>query len=67
MKDNLSRLRYGNIAQQVEKFRPDLVLTNDKGIKAIMYDDLQNIEIHELNEKVKILEKIISEIKRNMK
>ena len=67
MKDNLNRLRYGNIAQQVEKYYPDLVLTNDKGIKAIMYDDLQNIEIHELNEKVKILEKTILEIKSKLK
>jgi len=67
MKDNLSRLRYGNIAQQVEKFYPDLVLTNDKGIKAIMYDDLQNIEIHELNEKIKLLETKMIEFEKRIK
>jgi hypothetical protein len=63
MKDNLSRLRYGNIAQNIERINPDLVLTNDKGIKAIMYDDLQNIEIHELYLRVKKLEKELSELK----
>lgn len=65
MKDNLSRLRYGNIAQQVEKYYPDLILTNDKGIKAIMYDDLQNIEIHELHEEVKELRKAITELQNS--
>ena len=65
MKDNMNRLRYGNIAQQVEKYYPDLVLTNDKGIKAIMYDDLQNIEIHELHEEVKELRKAITELQNS--
>ena len=67
MKDNLNRLRYGNIAQQVEKYYPDLVLTNDKGIKAIMYDDLQNIEIHELHESIKELKAEILELKKHIK
>jgi len=62
MKDNPNRLRYGNIAQQVEKYYPDLVLTNEQGTKAIMYDDLQNMEINELKERVKALEKAVKQL-----
>ncbi len=67
MKDNLSRLRYGVIAQNIEHFLPDLVLTNDKGIKAVMYDDLQNIEIHELYIRLKKLEKQVSDLENAKK
>jgi polyhydroxyalkanoate synthesis regulator phasin len=64
MKDNLTRKRFGNIAQQVEKVNPDLVITNENGMKAVMYDDLQNIEIHELYLRVKQLEKQVADLKR---
>ena len=73
MKDNLNRLRYGFIAQQLEPLYPDLVLTAENGDKAIMYDDLHNIQIHELyctkasKTEVEILRQRVNDLEEQLK
>ena len=54
-----TQIRYGVIAQDLEKEHPELVITNDKGIKSVAYFDLLIKEIHDLKKRVSELEKMI--------
>ena len=49
-------LRYGVIAQEVEKIAPELVKTTEYGTKSVAYIDLLIMKIAELEERIKILE-----------
>lgn len=53
---NTSEKRYGVIAQEVEKNNPELVRTNEDGIKSVAYIDLLILKIAELEERIKKLE-----------
>jgi hypothetical protein len=57
MKDDPNQLRYGSIAQQVEKFIPELVRTDDEGMKSVAYIDLLVMKIADLEQRVLELEK----------
>ena len=50
-------LRYGVIAQEVEQIAPELVKTNQDGIKSVAYIDLLILKIAELEARIKELEK----------
>lgn len=54
--DTTKRVRYGVIAQQVEKTNPELVYEDDNGNKAVAYIDLLIAKIAELEERIKTLE-----------
>ena len=62
MKDDPARLRYGVIAQQVERVAPELVYTDDKGMKSVAYTDLLVAKIARMEELIKLLEKRIKTI-----
>jgi hypothetical protein len=48
--------RYGVIAQEVELFMPELVTTDETGLKAVSYIDLLIAKIAELESRLKLLE-----------
>ena len=61
--DTTKILRYGVVAQEVEKLLPELVHTNDQGMKSVNYIDMlvllvaqQKDAIELLNNRVKKLE-----------
>ena len=54
--DKTNRIRYGVIAQELEKVAPELVYTDDKGEKAVSYIDLLIAKIAELEKRIKQLE-----------
>lgn len=56
MKSDPLKLRYGVIAQQVEKYMPELVTTNAKGIKSVSYIDLLIAKVADLENRIKQLE-----------
>ena len=53
--DLTNRVHYGVIAQEVEKIAPELVYTDDKGIKSVGYIDLLIAKIESLEKDNKIL------------
>lgn len=53
--DSLHKNRYGVIAQDVEKVAPDLVITNEKGLKAVSYIDLLILKNQRLQNQIKSL------------
>lgn len=55
-KDSLHKKRYGVIAQEVEKYAPELVVTNEDGYKGVSYIDLLIKKQAELEDRVKMLE-----------
>jgi hypothetical protein len=59
LKSNPNEMRYGVIAQEIEPYYPELVSTNDEGIKSVKYVDLLVREIAYLKNKVNELEKKI--------
>lgn len=56
MKSDPLKLRYGVIAQQVEKYMPELVSTDGRGMKAVSYIDLLIAKIADLENRIKQLE-----------
>ena len=54
--DSSHRTRYGSIAQDVEKIMPELVYTDEKGMKAVNYIDLLIAKIAELESRITSLE-----------
>ena len=54
-KNDATKKQYGFIAQEVELLIPEVVSTNDKGIKSVDYDALQNIQIAYLMREIKEL------------
>jgi predicted nucleic acid-binding protein len=57
MKSEKEELRYGVIAQQLEKKHPEFVRTDDKGMKSVAYIDLLIAKIAELEARLEKLEK----------
>lgn len=57
---NSDRLRFGVIAQELEKVYPNLVTEDEKGFKRVSYTDLHSIEIARLKDRIVELEKLIS-------
>lgn len=57
---NTDRTRYGVIAQDIEKFAPELVSTDEKGQKAVSYIDLLIAKIADLDMRIKKFESIFS-------
>ena len=67
--DISKRNRFGIIAQEVEKYAPELVYTDEKGFKSVSYIDLliaktarQDEKIEELTNRLNDLEKRLEEI-----
>lgn len=56
LKNNPKDRRYGVIAQEVEEVAPELVKTNEDGLKSVSYIDLLILKIAELEERIKKLE-----------
>ena len=56
------KLTYGLIAQELEKVYPDMVFTNDSGIRAIYYDELIPVLIEGFNEQQLIIEELKSDV-----
>jgi hypothetical protein len=57
--DDLNQLRYGVIAQEIQKEHPELVRINEDGILSVAYIDLLVKEIAYLKNKIAELEKKI--------
>jgi len=55
--DKTERVRYGVIAEDVEKVAPELVITDEKGEKTVAYIDLAMAKIARLEQRIKELEK----------
>jgi hypothetical protein len=56
LKSDLGQLRYGVIAQDLEKTHPELIRINSAGVLNVAYIDLLVLEIYHLKERVKELE-----------
>jgi hypothetical protein len=54
--DTTDRLRYGVIAQDVEEILPEVVYTDDKGMKSVAYTDLLIAKMARMEEIIKSLE-----------
>lgn len=63
--DLSKRRRYGVIAQQVEKYAPEIVHENDKGVKAVGYVDLLVVKVARQEEIINELIKRIERLERN--
>ena len=57
LKSDPRTLRFGVIAQDLEKVAPELVRTDSEGMKSVAYIDLLCIKIAQLEQRVKELEK----------
>jgi hypothetical protein len=57
LKSDPGQLRYGVIAQDLERVAPELVRTDSEGMKSVAYIDLLCIKIAQLEQRVKELEK----------
>lgn len=67
-KSNKGQKRYGVIAQEIEKTNPELVETNDEGLKSVNYIDLlvmkvaeQENKLQEQGEKIQRLEILVEQ------
>lgn len=54
--DPSNKIKYGYIAQEVEKVNPDFVSTDDDGMKTVSYIEILIAKIAELEQRVKDLE-----------
>jgi len=57
LKSDPGQLRYGVIAQDLERVAPELVRTDSEGMKSVAYIDLLIVKIAQLEQRVKELEK----------
>jgi len=64
LKEELGIKRYGVIAQEVEANNPELVKTNEAGIKSVNYIDLLVMKLAEQENRIEELENIINEINK---
>lgn len=55
-KSDTSQVRYGVVAQELEKTNPELVRTDKDGMKSVAYVDLLIAKIAELEQRIKALE-----------
>jgi len=65
--DLTGRLRYGVIAQEVEKINPYLVYTNEQGYKSVSYIDLLVAKVARQDEIINDLIKRIEKLEKNEK
>jgi hypothetical protein len=56
MKSEPNLVRYGVIAQDIERVNPELVQTDEQGIKSVSYIDLLILKVAELEDRVRRLE-----------
>ena len=56
MKTDKEQIRFGVIAQEVERFLPELVRTDREGMKSVAYTDLMILKIANLENRLKRLE-----------
>lgn len=63
-KKDPTKIRYGVIAQEIEDIYPELVHTNDDGIKSVKYTDLYSLEIAKLKDEIFQLKKELKELKK---
>lgn len=55
-KDNIGVTRYGYIAQDIQKILPNLVHERPDGMLTVNITDVHSLEIHQLKNRIKILE-----------
>lgn len=68
MKDDLSdRLRFGLIAQDVQKLQPDMVYENEKGELSLSYTDILISIVSRQRDQISDLEKRIEKLEKLMK
>lgn len=60
--DPKKKVRFGVIAQDIEKLAPDLVSTDEQGNKAVAYIDLLIAKIAEMDKRIKELEYKLKEV-----
>lgn len=65
--DTTHRQRFGVIAQEVEKLNPDVIYTDDKGMKSVGYTDLIIAKLAAMEQKINELEKEIKKLKKHEK
>ncbi|MGM0407858.1 MAG: tail fiber domain-containing protein [Bacteroidota bacterium] len=56
------KLSYGLLAQDLEKVYPDMVFSNDSGVKAIYYDELIAVLIEAFNEQQAMIEELQADV-----
>jgi hypothetical protein len=61
--DSTNRIHYGVIAQEVEKIAPELVSTDESGIKSVAYIDLIIAKIDALEKENKKMKEEIKKLK----
>jgi hypothetical protein len=61
--DSTNRLRFGVVAQDVEKILPNVVHTDDEGMKSVSYIDLLVAKMARMEERLNELEFELNEIK----
>lgn len=62
--DSTNRTHYGVIAQEVEKIAPELVYTDEKGIKSVAYIDLIIAKLNALEKENAEMKEEIETLKR---
>ena len=62
--DSTNRTHYGVIAQEVEKIAPELVYTDEKGIKSVAYIDLIIAKLNALEKENKELQLRIEKLEK---
>jgi len=65
--DSTNRPRYGVIAQDVEKIAPELVSTDDTGMKAVGYTDLIIAKLAAMEERINNLETEVKYLRKKVK
>ncbi|MDA3906523.1 MAG: tail fiber domain-containing protein [Bacteroidales bacterium] len=65
LKSDRGHLRYGVIAQELQKTNPELVTETEKGMLAVNYIDLLIKEIAALKEQTKKLQKRVEKLEKN--
>ena len=62
--DNTNTLRYGVIAQELEKIAPELVSTSDDGTKAVSYTDFLVAKVARQDQQIKDLQRQIDKLEK---
>jgi hypothetical protein len=65
--DSTNRTRYGVIAQDVEKIAPELVYTDENGIKSVAYIDLIIAKLNAIEKENKEMKERIKKLERKCK
>jgi hypothetical protein len=65
--DTTNTLRYGVPAQQVEKIMPEVVFTDENGVKSVAYTDLLIALVAQQRKAIEDLGKRVSKLERKNK